>query len=194
MNNILIILSTTIACISYGIMIKSMLKGLARPNRTTRFVVMVANIIQTLALLQSGNNVSVWLTGVFAINNVIIFILSIKFGMGGWDKLDIICLLLSILGLILWKLTSIPEIGLFLAIASDFTCFVPTIIKSYKRPETEEWKFYGLDFIAALFNLFATTNWRISSIIFPVYILFIDGLLMSLIKRELIIKFFNPKK
>ena len=182
-STILIATSTLITVVSYVVFIRSILAGQAKPHRTTRFLVMLVNIIQTASLIFTGNTVAVWLAGTFAFSNIIIFVLSIKYGLGGWAKLDIVCLVIALLSIVIWKITYNPGIALLFAIAADVTGFIPTIIKSYKRPETEVWLFFGIDAVAATFNLLATKEWTITSIAFPLYIIALDVLLVLLILK-----------
>src|SRR5665811_1165536 len=150
MKDIFITTSVILGLISSFVYFIAILKGEARPHRTTRLVFLLISTLITLALFAQGNRVAVWLSAVSTFQSVVIFLLSIKYGMGGRSKTDIFCLLIAFIGIASWQLTKDPLIALYFAIAADFTGIVPTLIKTYHFPHTEVWIFYFLDVCACL--------------------------------------------
>ncbi len=187
-QNILIVISSVLAFVSYIVYIAAILKGKAKPHRTTRFVLVVITVLATASLFSQGNFVAIWLSGVFAFGCILIFLLSIKLGMGGTSKTDIICLVIAIIGIVLWRLTDNPIIALYTSIGADLIGQIPMLIKTYRFPETEVWTFYTLDVIAAILNLSATNHWSISDLAFPIYIILIDSIVVLFIFRPLLPK------
>jgi hypothetical protein len=122
---------------------------------TTRFVVLLIELL-TVALYAQEYH-CVYLSG------IIQFVprtgLSIKYGMGGWEKSDLICLGIAVLGIVLWKLTNNPFLGLCFSILADFAGCIPALIKTYKHPETEVWTFYGIGLLAIIINMMAIEHW-----------------------------------
>lgn len=183
MQNIFLILSSILAFISYLVYIIAIFKKEAKPHRTTRFVLFIITALATASLFAQKNQVAIWLTGIFAFNSFIIFILSLKYGMGGWEKTDIVCLIIALIGIGLWKFTKSPSLALYASIAADFTGVVPTLIKTYHFPKTEVWTFFAIDAVAALFNLMAIKNWALVEFAYPLYIIFTDFTIVLLILR-----------
>ena len=81
-----ILISTTLALISSVIYARAIILGEAKPHRTTRIILLLISILATASLFAQGDTVAIWLAGVSALQSVVIFMLSIKFGMGGWEK------------------------------------------------------------------------------------------------------------
>lgn len=183
MQNALIAVSSILAFISYIVYIAAILKGDAKPHRTTRFVLVLITCLATASLFAQGSTVAVWLSGIFSFGCIIIFLLSLKYGMGGWAKTDILCLVLSLVGIVFWKATSNPMYGLFASIGADFVGQIPMLIKTYRFPETEVWTFYAIDVVAALLNLLASSRWTVQEFTYPLYIMFIDCVTVFLILR-----------
>jgi len=183
MQNILIAISSILAFISYIVYIVAILKGEAKPHRTTRFVLVLITSLATASLFAQGSIVTIWLSGVFTFGCIIIFLLSLKFGMGGVAKTDILCLILSLSGIIIWKITSNPMYGLFASIAADLAAQIPMLIKTYRFPKTEVWTFYSLDVLASIFSLLALQRWTIQEFAYPLYIILIDSATILLILR-----------
>ncbi len=183
MSNVFIVISSLLALISPIIYSKAILKGEAKPHRTTRFVLLLITSLATVALFAQGNRVAIWLAGVSTLQSIIIFFLSIKHGMGGWSKTDILCLVVALLGIVLWQITKNPVIALYFAIGADFTGMVPALIKTYHHPETEVWTFYTLDIFAALFSILALSKWTVAEYSYPIYIMLINVVMTVLIVR-----------
>ena len=181
MDKIFIIISSLLALISPVIYAKAILKGEAKPHRTTRLVLLLITSLATASLFAQHNTVAIWLAGVSTLQAIVIFALSIKHGMGGWAKSDMICLVIALLGIGLWQTTKQPTLALYAAIAADFTGMVPAIIKTYKFPKTEIWSFFFLDTVAAIFSLMAIKNWRIEEFSFPLYLMLINFAMVLLI-------------
>lgn len=187
-RNILIFSSSLIAFSSYIVYAVAILKRKAKPHRITRFTILLITSITTASLFFQKNTVAIWLSGVFAFCSFFIFLLTLKYGMGGWAKTDIFCLVLSLMGILFWKITQNPAIALYFSIMADFAGVFPTLMKIFKYPKTEVWTFFFMDVIAAFLNLLATNNWAFSNIIFPLYIMIMDFIIILLIIRPVRIK------
>ena len=180
MKLFLIFLSSIIAIISPVIYMRAILKGQAKPHRTTRFVLLVISLLATISLFAQHDHVAIWLAGIAFIQAIFIFFLSLKRGMGGWSFLDILCLLIATLGIILWQTTKNPALALYGSIGADFTGMVPALIKTYKWPHTEIWLFYCMDVFAGVFSVLAVPQWSLQAVSYPIYIASIN-LLMTLL-------------
>lgn len=187
MKNILIILSVLLALFGYAVYFVSILNGKAKPHRTTRLVIFIISSLSTASLFAQGNRVAIWLSGVFAVSSLVIFLLSIKYGIGGFSKLDISCFVIAIFGIGLWVYTKNPVLALFSSIVADFTGYLPTIIKSYKLPKSEVWTFFFTGALSAALNLLATEKWSIESFAYPLYIIIVNMIVVFMILRPLFI-------
>lgn len=190
-NTLLIGLSIFLALISYVVYVRAILAGDAKPHRTTRFCTALITILAVVSLYAQGSTVAVWFSGVFAVGSIIIFLLTIKYGMGGWAKTDIICLVISLLGIIIWQITKDPVYGLVASIAADLFGQIPMLIKTHKYPETEVWTFYFLDVLSAFFSIVASGAGGIKELAYPLYIMAIDGFTILLILRPRILSRFK---
>ncbi len=183
MQTIFIAISSILVLISPIVYSIAILKGKAKPHRTTRLVLLIITGLTTASLFAQHNTVAIWLAGASTLQSMVIFILSIKHGMGGWSKFDIFCLIIALAGIILWQLTKNPVIGLYFAIGADFTGMIPALIKTYRFPYTEVWTFFLLDTIAAGFSLLALRSWTLQEYSYPFYILVINLCMVILIIR-----------
>ncbi|MBD2492819.1 hypothetical protein [Nostoc sp. FACHB-280] len=177
-----------------------------RPNRVTWCIWTVVGFILCFSYYSSGAVNTIWVPVCSAIGHLIIAILGIKYGEGGWNRVDRWCLLTAGISLILWWRFSSPIVALVINICIDFLGALPTIRKSYHQPYTEDIFTWSLFLSAHTLNLFALKNWSLTFSIYPLYLfgstLSIFLLLLrpriyhqvKLYKRHIIIKINNSKK
>lgn len=182
-QTILIVISTILALVAPVVYIRSILKGGAKPHRTTRLVLLVITTLSATSLWANGSRIAFWLALAAVIGSTTIFTLSIKYGMGGWGKLDIGCLVIAFFGIVLWQLTNNPFLGLASSIVADFVGMVPTLVKTYRFPETEEWRFFGIEGVATILSLVAIGQLNFQEMLYPFYLMIINGLVTFLVLR-----------
>ncbi len=180
-RTIFVFVSSVLALISPFIYARAILRGEAKPHRTTRFVLLLVTILSTASLFAHHNTVAVWLAGVSTFQAIVISVLSIKRGMGGVAKIDLLCLVIALMGIVAWQTTQNPAVGLYFSILADFTGMVPTLIKTFHFPKTEIAAFFMLDTVASIFNLLATRTLATVDVAYPMYLFLINGLMSLLI-------------
>ncbi len=193
-SNLFIIIGCLLSFFSPFLYLRSIFRGDAQPHRTTRLVLLINTTLMFLALLAQHDQVAVWLAAVGAFQTAIVFIFSIKFGMGGWSKMDINCLILSLLGIFMWKVTENPVTGLYFAMFSDFMGMAPTLLKTFLHPKTEVWNFWLLDTLAAGLNILALQSWTTIELSYPLYILLINLAMVLLVIRPTAYPFLSSRK
>lgn len=185
MKQLFLIFSILLPLYSPYIYIKSILRGKTKPHRTTRIVILVISLLTTASLIAQHDRVALWLSLVSTLQAIAISALTFKYGIGGSSKIDLLCLLLSGIGILWWQTTNDPAYGLYFAISADFIGMVPTLTKTYRFPETENWAFYGIDAVASACNILALKNWELASFAYPLYLLVINALVAKLAVRSI---------
>ncbi|MCC0177363.1 hypothetical protein I4641_10285 [Waterburya agarophytonicola K14] len=165
------------------------LQGKTKPNRATWWVWGLLGIIQIISYYYSESNFdsAIWLLACYTLCQIIMAVLSIKFGEGGWDKLDKFCFFGVILSVILWQLFNSASIALLFTIIIDMFGAVPTVVKSYYEPEKESSFSWTIFLIANSLNLVAIGSWSLRSI-YPFYLFCLSLTLTILLHRS---KIFN---
>lgn len=161
--------------------IRAILKGEAQPHRTTRLVLMIITVITATALYFQGDRVALWLAVASALQASVIFGMSVKYGVGGRDALDVACLIIAVVGVVLWRITDQPLLALYFAIMADFVGGVPMFIKTWKRPDSEVWSYYAFDVVGATLIILATAAKTFENLLYPVYILLVNALVIALV-------------
>ena len=150
--------------------IYDILKGKTKPERASWFIWTVLGSIAFFSQLEKGATNSLWMVGTSTLCVLIVSILSIKFGSGGFAKRDKISLLIATLGILLWFFTKEAAIALIITIFVDLVGSSLTIIKSYEDPESETISTWILAFISGIFAALSVGEWSFILLVYPLYI------------------------
>jgi hypothetical protein len=163
------------------------LKGKTKPNRVSWFIWALAPMLAFSAEISKGVGIHSLMTFMVGFTPLLIFIASFVNSNAEWKltKLDIACGILSIIGLIIWLILKEGNIGIFFAILADGLAGIPTIVKSYKFPETENYIGFLTAAISAAITLLTIKIWDFAHYGFPIYIFLICALLVILIKFKI---------
>lgn len=162
-------------------------KGKTEPNRVTWFLWALAPLIAFSAELGDHVGLQSLMTFMVGFGPLLVFLASFINRKAYWKitRLDIACAILSIIALVMWKITRVGTVAIWLSIAADFLAGVPTLIKSYRRPETEHSGVFRNGALSAGITLLTIKHWAFASYGFPVYILLICLVLYVFITFEL---------
>lgn len=159
------------------------LKGRAKPNRVSWFLWGLAPLVAFFAEISEGVKLVSLLTLTVGVYPALVFVASFTNKKSLWKitPFDYLCGSFSVLGIILWVLTRQGTVAIIFSILADGMAAIPTLVKSYKHPESETYLVYLLGIIQAVITLLTVTTWDLSNFGFPLYILLIDTLIFSLI-------------
>lgn len=147
----------------------SIFKGQAKPERMSWFIWSILGGIAFSSQFTKGASSSLWLPGIQTLGDLLIFVLSIRYGMGGMMKRDKWALGIAIASLVLWYVTGQSSIALFSAILIDAIGTILTILKSYEHPTTEPISAWILTALGGLFAIFAVSGLNWVLLVFPLY-------------------------
>lgn len=170
--------------------IKGMFIGDTKPNKVTWLMWSVAPLIATFAAISDGVRWSVLPVFMAGFGPLLVFIFSLINKKSYWklEKIDYLCGFFSVVALILWGITKEPNIAIMFSIASDGSATIPTLIKSWKHPETESGGAYTSGLFSASTSFFAIKIWNYSSLAFPIYLIVANSLLSVFVYRRKIFK------
>lgn len=157
-----------------------------RPSRSTWWILTGLDVMITLSYWESGARETAWLPLSLAVCSFITALLSLKWGMGGREPLDVVCFIGTILSIPLWIAFGATA-ALWLTIAVDVLALAPTIQKSWTNPETEDrlaWAITGVAVSLELATLFVTENVTLEVALYPVNIFWMDMLIVGLLFRR----------
>jgi hypothetical protein len=157
--------------------------GKTKPNRVTFFLWGVAPLVAYFSQRAGGGGLQTLYTLIIAIVPFLILASSFVNKEAYWaiTKFDIACGSISVLALVFLVVSGDAIIALILSMLADFFAALPTLIKSYKFPETETAISYAVEVISSIIVLLTIHHWIFVNYIFAVYILCMCVLFTSLL-------------
>lgn len=169
---------------------KSMMSGKAKPHRTTRLIVWLASVAGLLGVISSTNLSGKIFALIFLVRATYLLVMSIFYGVGGLAKLDKYCLGLGLLALITYATTQSGLLTITLGVLADVIGYVPTFVKTYHKPSSEDPLFFTVEGVASLLGVFAV--WELKAdILFPLYFTICSLLMVVLIYRKKMLRPFR---
>lgn len=176
------IVAGVLALIGYVPYIVSTLKGKTRPNKATWIIWTIVGGLLAFSYLAEGDEKAIWVPLSYFIGPLIVAILSFKYGFSQWSRLDKVCVVVAVLSLVPWALADDAMITLLINLGIDMSGAIPTLVKSYREPDTEDFTAWFIFFAANTLLLFSITQWNLA-VLYPVYLFFLAGGMVVLIIR-----------
>lgn len=183
MLSILGIASAALNFTAYVPYIRDILRGRTKPQRVTWFIFSIMGVSSFVSQAVLGATDVLWLAGAQTGATVVIAFLSIKHGMGGSSRMDILVFCASLIGVILWLTLGKAQIALYINIAAAVIAVMPTARKSWHQPQTETLLTWVLGTIAGCCALIASGFSELSSFIFPLHVTLINGVVAAILLR-----------
>jgi hypothetical protein len=177
------ILGALLGFIGFFSYLRDTISGKATPNRVSWFLWGATPLIAFGAELQHGVGWPALMTFMVGFRPMTIFLASFLNREARWalTRLDTICGVLAIIGIILWRTTGSGSMAILFSILADGLASVPTIVKAYRAPESESWLFFLFAGLGGAITLLTIDTWDIAHYGFPVDIMAIGFLLAVLI-------------
>lgn len=163
------------------------LKGRTKPNRVTWLFWALAPLVAFAAEVNKGVGLRSLMTFMVGFGPLIVLLTSFANRKSYWQlkKFDFVCGTIALMGLALWALTREGNLAILFSILADAFAALPTLVKSYKAPETEDWVAYGAVVISSGITLMTINQWTFANYGFPVYVFVICILFTFFIKSKI---------
>jgi len=171
-------LSGILSTIGSLVYILDIFRGKTKPHRVTFLIYAVLGSISFFSQLAKGASYSLFLPGAITFGVVLIFLLSIPYGVGGFTKKDIFTLCFALLGLIAWHFTKEAAVALYIVILIDMAGTNLTIEKAYRYPKSETLSSWLLSSLAGYFSLLAVGRFNIVLMSYPLFIFIADAIVV----------------
>ncbi len=191
LNQNFVFVGTLIGVVGAVAYLIDVVKGKIRPNRVSFLLWSIAPFIAFAAQIKQGVGLESLMTFSTGFLPFLTFGASFVNKKAEWKvtSFDLVCGFLSIVGLILWLITKVGNIAIFFSIVADGLAAVPTIVKSYKYPDTElAWPWLATVFGVVL-TLLTIKELTFANSGFIVYILLVNTFIFGLIQFRIGEKF-----
>ncbi|MDB5164436.1 MAG: hypothetical protein JWL89_62 [Candidatus Saccharibacteria bacterium] len=159
--------------------IRDILRGMVKPHAYSWAIWWVLVLITSFNQIQNKGGWSSLFLVSGAVAVTLIFILSLKYGFGNASRLDKVCLALAGVLVVYWITVHDTRLSTLMAVFIDAIGAIPTIIKTYKHPDTETYAPWVISSAATLAALLAVPRLDWVLIIYPIYIFVMNGTIIS---------------
>ncbi|HUQ17764.1 MAG TPA: hypothetical protein VM070_08245 [Candidatus Saccharimonadales bacterium] len=120
--------------------------GKAKPNRVTWLLWWLFPMIGFVAQRAQGVEALSWATFAAGFTPLLIVIASFLNKDAYWktERRDYVLMAAATVGIVISVVANSPNIAILFALVADALAGVPTLIKAYRRPETESWIAYAI--------------------------------------------------
>ncbi len=135
----IVILATLIGAVGSFVYLVEVVKGKIKPNRVSFILWALPPLISAYANIKNGGGMESLMTFSVGFFPLLIFLATFVNKKSVWKLtgFDFLCGALSLSGFVLWQVTKEGYLAILLSIISDFLAGIPTLVKTYKHPETE---------------------------------------------------------
>jgi hypothetical protein len=165
-------LGVAIGAIGQVVYVVDTVRGRTQPNRVTCLLWGIAPLLAFAVETDDGVGLRSLMTFMVGFGPLVVFAASFLNRRAVWKLggLDYTCGALSIGGTVGWLVTRQGLVALAAAVVADALAGVPTLIKSWRRPETESASIYLGSFANALITLLTVKHVSAAVVTFPLYI------------------------
>jgi len=181
MKTLFLILATVVTVSAVIPYIRDILRGTTKPNLVSWITWTLLTGIATAAQISAREYVGAIFTGAAMLETLSVVLMGLRHGYVKYDRFDVVCQVSAIAGIILWQIFNSPAVGVVAAVVIDLVGCVPTVRHSWQKPFEETWQTYALSGVGGALALAALTSYTWVSVPYPLYIVFINFLVPSVI-------------
>jgi len=183
------VISALLAFVCYIPCGRDILRGRVQTARSSRIMLTLLLVVVLVQQVSLGSGLALAVTVGELIGSLAIMSLSLRHGVGGWQRHEVVCYGLLGVSLVAWLLTSNAFLALHLSIAADLVAFAPTLVKTWRLPASETPIFYGFGALAALLSVFAVPHISYVVVVFAAYLTVVNVVELLLIYRPRLLGF-----
>lgn len=148
--------------------IRDILKGSTRPNAVSTGLWTLLAGIALAAQISAGASWSVILVAGITFNCAIITVLALSgYGYTKYGRVDWFCLVVGLAAIGAWVLTNNPVVAIVLVVFASLISNIPTVIKTYREPQSEHSFSWLLVVVASSLSLLSTTQLNVQNLLYP---------------------------
>ncbi|MCC6520777.1 hypothetical protein IT403_02215 [Candidatus Nomurabacteria bacterium] len=182
------IIASLLAIVGNVPYLRDIIKGRVQPHPYTWLVWSLVSCIIFFGQVAKGAGIGALPTAASEVFTIIIFFFSLKYGFKHIRKIDTVFFVIALLGIIPWLLTKDPTISVIIAVAIDVVAFIPTMRKTWARPETETPILYGMNVLRHILMLFSLQAYNIATTLHSIVMIttntFMTVVIMRIYRRK----------
>ena len=151
------------------------LRSVTRPHRGTWLIWSVLGATGFASQLADGGSWSLLMVGVETASTMLVFALSLRFGMGAIGACDFCLIGVAGLGVVGWAVSSHPVVATTCVVAADAVGVALMLPKTWRDPWSETLSTYSLAGTAGVLSAAAVGAMGVSLLLYPVYFAIANG-------------------
>lgn len=187
MKEILAIIAAILAIVGNVSYLRHVHQGIVQPHPYTWFVWSIVSMTTFFGGLVKGAGIGALPTGVAEGFTVIIFLYSLKYlfkGTAGPIRMvDNYFLAICLLGLIPWAFTKDPTISVVIVVLVDIVAFIPTLRKTWEKPESERPMLYQMNVARHILTLGSLEAYNIATMFHSIAMICTNTIMTAFIRR-----------
>jgi hypothetical protein len=159
--------------------------GNAQPNRITWLLWGIFPLVIFVSQRAQGVEGLSWPSFVAGFTPLLVVGASLFNKKAYWksEPRDYLLMAAAIVGIILWAITDNPNLALLFSLLADVLAGIPTLIKSYRHPESESWIAYAISALGFGISLLAVQTYDLQNAAFVAYIFIMNSTFAVLASR-----------
>ncbi len=155
-----------------------------QPHPYTWLVWTIVTGVTFFGQIAKGAGVGAIPTGTSLMFTLAIFLFSLRYGFAHVNRTDTYFLIAALLGLIPWWLTKDPTISVVIVVTIDAIAFIPTLRKTWQRPETENIWLYSMNVARHGLALFSLQAYNVATTLHSISMIILNSLMTWFIARK----------
>lgn len=151
-------LSTALAIYCTVPYVQAILKGKTKPHQLSWLVFTIMNFIVFLSQFLEGARLSILISLTFLLGSLIIFLLSLKYGVRDSSKWDMALFIFALCTIVVWYLTKSNSLAIWLTVVIDLAATTMTILKIKAQPYSEDPTPWIIASVAYVFTILTLIN------------------------------------
>ncbi len=173
------LISGVLTVLAYVPYIYAIYKGDGKPALSTWIIWFTVNTLIGAGMYEQGTlNAQIV---IISLGDLYIIYLAYRYGEYKWSHLDSFCLAGATMGLLAWIDANDPDAAIISGLAMVVIGSIPTVVKTWKRPEQEDWKAYIVMLASSTLQIAAVTSWTIAEAAQPLVYFAVGAAILPLI-------------
>lgn len=181
MKETLVIIASILAVVGNIPYLRDVIKGRAKPHPYTWLVWSIVSLTVFFGQVAKGAGIGAIPTGVSEFFTILIFFFSIKYGFKNIRKVDTYFLIIALLGLIPWAVTKDPTLSVIIVVGIDLIAFAPTLLKTWRHPDTETPVLYSMNVFRHILILFSLSAYNVATVLHSISMIITNTAMTSFI-------------
>jgi hypothetical protein len=164
--------------------VRGMLRGSTRPHRGTWLIWSVLGVTVCFSQRSDGATWSLVMAATQAVLTTGIFVLSIRWGVGGVSSGDWAAIGVAVAGVVGWLVVQEPVVATACVVGADLVAAAMMVPKTYQDPGSETLTTFALAGLGGLLAAVAVGSPDVSLLLYPAYYCVVNVALALLIQRR----------